>query len=242
MTSADLIPATSSAPPRRLGLGRAATSQGISRNPPPPPHSRNPVKPHTLVADQLAPILSLALIAGGGCATAPPPIASAPGIRSNAYSLLYDLLDQQRNVDKLLLVKLEKPELGVLIKAIAAASQQAEDRIRRIAREDRSIRLDATALPEGERETRRAIAHTKTKELLIPFNPDFELTLLLTQFEALSYATHLARIAAEHELDAPRREAMEEIGKRMEDLYRRTFALIQVKHADAPGAAPPRGR
>ena len=76
------------------------------------------------------------------------------------------------------------------------------------ARHDPSIKLDDIRLPSGETATRRAIASTEEKELLSQTGDTFELTLLLTQTEALSYARHLAKVAGENEVPSrPRARA-----------------------------------
>jgi hypothetical protein len=56
----------------------------------------------------------------------------------------------------------------------------------------------------GEAATREAIASTKEKELLSQTGGEFELSLLLTQAESLSYALHLARVAIENEFQPDR--------------------------------------
>jgi len=53
----------------------------------------------------------------------------------------------------------------------------------------------------GEAATRKAIASTKEKELLGQTGGEFELSLLLTQVEALSYASHLAKSPARTSLN-----------------------------------------
>ena len=62
-----------------------------------------------------------------------------------------------------------------------------------------SINLNDIRLPTGEVNARDAIGMTKEKELLSQKGGEFELTLLLTQTEGLSYAWHLAKVAGENE-------------------------------------------
>jgi hypothetical protein len=80
--------------------------------------------------------LGVALMVGGGCQLPKNhPAAAAPKaeqIRANCYCLLHDLLNQQKNVDKLLLIKMESMELNRLIKAIASASGIGAKKTRRI--------------------------------------------------------------------------------------------------------------
>lgn len=175
--------------------------------------------------------LGILSIIGGGCRTPHQPPAAAASLqqqtRVNSYSLLHQLLTQQRNVDKLLVIKLESAELKRLIKSIAAASGAGADQLEEFARQDRSLRLDQTSLPPGESATRDAIARTKKKELLTPFNSNFELDLLLTQSEALSYAWHLGKVAALNEPDAGRARLLNELSSEMKGLHGQVFALMR---------------
>jgi len=68
-----------------------------------------------------------------------------------------------------------------------------------IRQDDPTISLDDIQLPPAELATRTAIAATKKKELLSQSGETFELTLLLTQTEALSYAWHLAEVTGQNE-------------------------------------------
>ena len=88
---------------------------------------------------------------------------------------------------------------------------------------------DLQRLPPGETATRDAIASTKKKELLGQTGDKFELTLLLTQTEALSYAWHLAKVAGENESQPDRARALAGVSADMENLYREVFALLRSR-------------
>jgi hypothetical protein len=92
-----------------------------------------------------------------------------------------------------------------------------------------SIILDDFRLPPGEERTRDAIASTKKKELLSQSGDAFELTLLLTQTEALSYAWHLAKVAGENESQPDRARALAGVSKDMENLYHEVFVMLLSK-------------
>jgi hypothetical protein len=139
------------------------------------------------------------------------------------------LLDQQRNVDKLLLVKLERPRLKKLIKAIAATSAAGAEHLKRVAKHDPSLQLDQLSLPPGEVATRDAIASSTTKELLTPFNPNFEFSLLLTQSEALSYASHLAKVAAANETDPQQARSLTALSEDLKGLHKQVLEMIEKR-------------
>ena len=81
----------------------------------------------------------------------------------------------------------------------------------------------------GEAATREAIASTKEKELLSQAGGEFELTLLLTQAEALSYASHLAKVASENEFQPDRARALAGVSEDMATLYHEVFMMLLSK-------------
>jgi len=108
------------------------------------------------------------------------------------------------------------------------------------AKHDPSIVLDDLRLPPGEAATREAIAATKQQELLGQTGDEFELSLLLTQTEALSYASHLAKVAAENESQPDRARALAGVSKDMEGLYHEVFGLLlsKTKRSEESAATP----
>src|SRR5579863_3237861 len=140
--------------------------------------------------------------------------------RNNAASLLYDLLNDEKNVNKLLIIKRNSAELGHLIDAISSSSGDAQKRLDMLAKADPLMNLHALELPAGEVATRAAIAKTEEHELLFSSGENFQFQLLLTQADALSYGWHLAGICA---ADSSRPEEVREftgIRLALEDLYR----------------------
>jgi len=159
----------------------------------------------------------------------PPGSVAALSTRNNCYSLLHQLLDEQKDVSMLRFVKREHTDVKKLIKKISAASEAGSDMLEDFAKRDPSIHLGDIQLPPGETATRAAIASTEKKELLGQSGDEFEMTLLLTQTEALSYAWHLAIVAGENEPQPDRARALAVVGKDMENLYHEVFAMLLSK-------------
>jgi hypothetical protein len=184
----------------------------------------------------IPPLLSVMLLAAcilTGCQS---PRARSPGAggaaratRNNCYSLLHQLLDEEKDVSLLRFIKREQDDVKNLVKKIAANSAAGAKLLEEFARHDPSIDLDDIRLPPGEVATRDAIASTKKKELLGQTGDEFELTLLLTQTEALSYAWHLAKVAGENEFQPERARALAGVSEDMKNLYREAFALLLSK-------------
>ena len=154
---------------------------------------------------------------------------ATPTIRNNCYSLLHDLLNDQKNVSLLLYIKREEDDVNRLIKKIAANSATGAKLLEEFATNDPSINLDDIRLPPGEAATREAIAATKKKELLGQTGDKFELSLLLTQLQALSYAWHLAKVAGENESQPDRARALAGVSADMENLYHEVFVMLNSR-------------
>jgi len=143
--------------------------------------------------------------------------------------LLHQLLNDQKDVSMLRFIKREHTDVKNLVKKIAVNSATGAKLLEEFAKDDPSINLDDIRLPPGELATRDAIASTKEKELLSQTGDEFELTLLLTQTEALSYAWHLAKVAGENEPQPDRARALAGMSKDMENLYHEVFMMLLSK-------------
>jgi hypothetical protein len=157
------------------------------------------------------------------------PIGVAQATRNNCYSLLHQLLDEQKDVSILRFIKWEHSDVKNLVKRIATTSRTGAKLLEEFAKDDPSINLDDIRLPPGELATRDAIASTKEKELLSQTGDEFELTLLLTQTEALSYAWHLAKVTGENESQPDRARALAGLSEDMQNLYHEVFMMLLSK-------------
>lgn len=147
-------------------------------------------------------------------------------IRDNSYSLLYELLNEEKNVSKLLIIKRDSRELNRLIKDISTASDKAASQLKLFSEQDQSLRLDAINLPPGEDATRKAIAGTKKKELFGNSGDAFERALLLTQIQAVNYAAHLALVAADNDTNTSRSAWLKSLSQEMKELYSQSVGLL----------------
>jgi acetate kinase len=176
-----------------------------------------------------------------GCQS-PPPADPTPAstaaleTRNNCYSLLHQLLDEERHASLLRFIKREHSDAKDLIKRISAASAAGAKMLEEFAKSDRSIPLNDIQLPPGEVKTRKAISSTKEKALLHQIGDQLELSLLLTQMEAMSYAWHLAEVAGENEVQPERAHALAGLSREMQDFYQESFVLLlsKTKSSGAP--------
>ena len=144
----------------------------------------------------------------------------------HAHALLFDLLGDEKNVSKLLIIKRERAELKTLINQISQRTGKAHEELERFARSDRSLNLKDLGLPSAEMLTRKAIAKTRAKELLTESGKDFELHLLLAQNEALAYGGHLAAIAANSDTVTNRHRMLQQLSGDMLQLQRKTVEIL----------------
>jgi hypothetical protein len=162
-----------------------------------------------------------------------PPVAGNLETRNNAASLLYDLLEDEKQLSKILLIKRETDELDRLVKGISSFAAAGVKELNQMRKADPSLDLKAVALPSGEVATREAISKTKANSLLHSSGTDFEFNLLLTQVQALNYGAHLARIAAATESSAERSRQFSDLGAEMQRLYDQTIGLLHARAAPA---------
>jgi len=169
------------------------------------------------------------LLALAGCSTVPPviPIFGRPArIRVEGYSLLYNLADKQSNVGKILIIKKASAKVSTEIKEIAQVFSQAKERLDEFAKEDSGLSFKMSHLPSMEEKTRAAIQSTTTKDLLFSSGKAFELRLLLTQVQALDYASHLANELADKEGNPKRKEFLTQFAKQCEEHHKQVVEMV----------------
>lgn len=151
----------------------------------------------------------------------------AVSIRNNCASLLFQLVSEEKNLSKLLLIKRESDRLEAIVKEISSAAARHADALEKMAKQDRTLNLSSVLLPEGEVRTRKAIAKAKQDQLLHSSGADFELALLLTQVEALNYGAHLARVAADSSREAHQAEQFRAISAGLQRLHGKVVRLLK---------------
>jgi hypothetical protein len=144
----------------------------------------------------------------------------------HGYALLFDLLGDEKNVSKLLIIKRERAELRELIKEISHRSASAHKELEAFAQADKRLNLKDRGLPGGESKTRESISKARGKQLLGDKGKEFELHLLLTQNEALTYASHLAAVIAAGEPNPARAQFLRELSHSLAQLQERVVAML----------------
>lgn len=148
-------------------------------------------------------------------------------VRNNASSLLAQLLDQEKNVSKILIIKHGSHELSGLIKAISTAAADGAKRLKDLAQHDPTLDLRRQELPAGEKASRDAEGKTEEYDLLLSSGADFEFTLLLTQAQALDYGSHLAKVAADNSEDPGEADAFLTMSRTLNQLLTQVKAMMR---------------
>ena len=150
-------------------------------------------------------------------------------VRNNAFALLADLLNDEKNVSKILLIKFESPEVDRLVTEISKTADEGAKLLETFSKTDPTLTKTSLDLPPGEKATRDAIAKTKKDQLLHTKGKEFEFELLLTQVQALNYGAHLASVIATNEPQPDRARQFMNLSAQLKRLYGEVIALLRTK-------------
>jgi hypothetical protein len=153
-------------------------------------------------------------------------------VRNNAASLLSDLLNDEQNVDKVLIVKRASPDVAALVKLIAATAATHVRELDEMASNDPALDLRAIDLPPGEVATRDATAKAEERALLFSGGTNFEFNLLFSQAQAQNYGGQLAAVAAKNSEHPGQVHTFDTISKTMERLDAQVLAAMRALPAN----------
>jgi hypothetical protein len=193
---------------------------------------------NTRVRFRILKSLLLSLLVFCGCVSSKPlsprPESGPPATSGYGYALLFDLMGDQKNVSKLLIIKRERPEFGSLIKEIADRSAAAHKQLERFEKAERSLNLKGRGLPAAEVRTRESISKARGKELITDKGKYFEVHLLLAQNEALTYGAHLAAVTATMEDNLERIRFLQQLSSDLTQLQQRVVAMLMANYSWSP--------
>ncbi len=150
--------------------------------------------------------------------------------RNNALALLDDLLDDEKKLKLILIIKGGSPDFKRLVKDISETAGDGAKMLEARAKEMPELQIKEKELPPGEDATRKAISQTKQYELLHSKGTEFEFRLLLTQVESMNYGAHLALVAAENEPQPEYVRALLRLSAELRQLHERVVSMLKDIH------------
>jgi hypothetical protein len=175
-------------------------------------------------------ICSVSFLAG--CTETPqPPSPNGGAIRAQneGYSLLYKLMSDNGDVDKIFILKHADESVSTVVKDEAAFCQETKKKLDELPRDQSRIEFDVPDLPKIEQASRDLEASYQEKKLLGSSGKEFELKLIFTQAQAMGYASQLAAALQKDEPDETRKQLLGSISARAEDYRGQLMRILIVK-------------
>lgn len=146
---------------------------------------------------------------------------------NHGYSLLYELMGKEGDVDKILILRDASAPTQEVIHQIATFCTTAKKQLDTFPERDPQLQLTLKDLPEAEVDTRAAIEWATTKKLLL--GSGFELKLILTQVSATEYGAFLCQTLVDLDPDKERKVWLKDMAKGLLDLHHRIVDRLTVK-------------
>ena len=149
--------------------------------------------------------------------------------RNNSVALLDELLNEEKDVSLILIIKVTSPELKQLVKNISQTASKGAKLLASEKKKDPGLELKGNGLPPGEKAARAGLSKTKEHELLSAKGAEFELQLLLTQAEALGYGAQLALDAAVNDPQPVRARQLASLSSQLKLLHEQVIAMLRTR-------------
>jgi hypothetical protein len=135
-------------------------------------------------------------------------------------------MSDESQVGGIFVLKSADPAVANLVKQIGTDCLGYKNQLEDFAKADKGIEFDVADLPPVEKESRGLIAASQTHDLLFSSGKDFQLRLLLTQIQAMDYASHLSQAIEKHEDDPARKKFLADMSKHCADLHDELVKLL----------------
>ncbi|MGA3066570.1 MAG: hypothetical protein ABSF29_06960 [Tepidisphaeraceae bacterium] len=173
--------------------------------------------------------LPVIFLAGCAASTDHPADGGLIHRRNEGYSLLFKLMGDESDVGEIFFIKHADDSVGNLVREVGQTCKEAKAQLQAFAKTDDTVEFDEPDLPLIEQRSRKLTADWETRELLTSGEKDFELRLIFTQAQAMSYASELCKALYEIESDPSRKAFLSTLADRCDRLYDRLMALLTVK-------------
>ncbi len=149
--------------------------------------------------------------------------------RYQGYSILYRLMSDEGNVDKILVVKSVDDPVKQLIKQIASTCSDAKTQLDDYQKQDGRSEFNVPDLPRMEQETRDLESKTDEKEILFSSGKTFQLRLILTQLQATRYGQLLCTALVQIEDNPQRKDFLTKLASNLGVYHDQLTDMIAAK-------------
>ncbi|MGD0767036.1 MAG: hypothetical protein ABSB42_02315 [Tepidisphaeraceae bacterium] len=184
------------------------------------------------VAKRLCVTAAVGAVAGCLYSAIPKPVSHNDGpIRqaNEGYSLLHQLMSDESDASKILILKHADEPVAGTVKEISDACRAAKTRMDEFPKTDARIEFDVPDLPRVEQESRDLDSSIEEKELLFSSGRTFELRLIYAQAQAMEYGEVLCKALIAREDDPARKAFVTDLAKQCADFRDRLLGLLAVK-------------
>jgi hypothetical protein len=174
-------------------------------------------------------LLLTCCVALTGCAAVTSPAPDSGGadrVRNEGYSLLYKLMSDESKVGQIFILKSASASVTDVVKEVGNSCQTYKKQLDDFAAADNGMHLNMPDLPIAEQQSRDLIAGSQTRSLLISSGREFEVQLLITQVQAMDYASHLAKAIERHEEDKDRKQFLTDLSARCAGYHDQLVKLL----------------
>jgi hypothetical protein len=192
----------------------------------------------------LPPALLLAALVTA-CSSMPKQADTTGGVllqNNQGYSLLYKVVSDDSDVDKIFFLKHADENVGSLVKEVASVCKDAKKQLDNFQQSDNSLRFDVPDLPYIEQRSRDLQSSADTKKMLSSSGEPFEVFLIYTQAESTEHAQQLALALAEKETDPRRKDFLTKFAARCGQLNGLLLDLLSVKNTASNTTNPEASR
>ena len=147
---------------------------------------------------------------------------------NGGYYLLYHLCEDEAKLPLLLDVKDVPPEIESYADHISKTAKQTIADLECMQESDARLKFDKNPLPSIERDVRESIQADKQHQLLFGTSgAEFVRALLVSQAEASSYASNLAKVLWQQDKDPDRVKALQHISFKWRAIHQEAMRLLR---------------
>ena len=147
---------------------------------------------------------------------------------NGGYYLLHQLCDDEAHLGLLLMVKDAPKVISTYAREVADVADKDRATLERLQDTDKYLKLDDNPLPPIELAVRDSIKDEKQHRLLFgTTGSDFVQSLLVSQLEASTYATNIAKVLAAKEKDPDRIRTLQRISAHWAKLRDEGYQLLK---------------